>query len=544
MNYGAHFQMRVTPQSEPVPGKNMAQNNAGGFGFAVDDWTRLHRFLILGSEGGSYYATEKKLTVENAQCVMRCLDSDPIRTIDIIAQISHSGRAPKNDPAVFALAMAAGYSNPEARKYAAAALPRVCRIGTHLFQFIEAVQGFRGWGKGLRKAVAGWYEGKTADELAYQVVKYQQRNGVSHRDVLRLAHVQTDDQLRQAIYRWVVGGDAHEREVKRGKGENQRVTNYGDTQGWHSLIVALQKARVSDEKTVCHLIRIHDLPRECIPTEHLNSPEVWGALLEKMPLTALVRSLAKMTGVGLVTPMSDAAKLVADKLGDQEHIRKSRLHPLAILLALKTYAAGHGEKGKLSWIPVDTINDALDSAFYLAFGNVEPANKRTLIGLDVSGSMSSTIAGTTLSCAEAGAAMAMIQARTEPQYQLMAFAESFRPIDISKASRLSDVVRLTKGLNFGGTDCALPMIQAQQKGWQVDTFAVYTDSETWAGGIQPCQALVRYREKTGIPARLVVVGMTSGGFTIADPTDAGMLDVVGFDAATPQIITDFSAGRV
>ena len=51
-----------------------------------------------------------------------------------------------------------------------------------------------------------------------------------------------------------------------------------------------------------------------------------------------------------------------------------------------------------------------------------------------------------------------------------------------------------------------------------------------------------YREQTGIAARLVVVGMVSNGFTIADPDDAGMLDVVGFDTATPQLIADFARG--
>ena len=95
---------------------------------------------------------------------------------------------------------------------------------------------------------------------------------------------------------------------------------------------------------------------------------------------------------------------------------------------------------------------------------------------------------------------------------------------------------------MGGTDCALPMLWALEPGVEVDTFAVLTDSETWHGDIHPVQALRRYRERTGIPARLVVVAMVSNGFTIADPEDAGMLDVVGFDTATPQLIADFARG--
>ena len=97
------------------------------------------------------------------------------------------------------------------------------------------------------------------------------------------------------------------------------------------------------------------------------------------------------------------------------------------------------------------------------------------------------------------------------------------------------------GLPFGGTDCALPMLWALKHRVPVDVFVVLTDSETWAGKIHPVQALRQYREQTGIPAKLIVVGMVSNGFSIADPDDAGMLDVVGFDTAAPQVMSQFAA---
>jgi 60 kDa SS-A/Ro ribonucleoprotein len=72
-------------------------------------------------------------------------------------------------------------------------------------------------------------------------------------------------------------------------------------------------------------------------------------------------------------------------------------------------------------------------------------------------------------------------------------------------------------VTFGGTDCAIPMIAAQQQNWEVDTFIVYTDNETWAGGIHPSQALAEYSRSSGFSqAKLVVVGMASNsncGFT-------------------------------
>ena len=93
-------------------------------------------------------------------------------------------------------------------------------------------------------------------------------------------------------------------------------------------------------------------------------------------------------------------------------------------------------------------------------------------------------------------------------------------------------------------DGALPMRYAQATEKAIDTFVIFTDSETWAGNVHPADALRDYRRVSNIDARLVVVGMVSNGFSIADPTDPGMLDVVGFDTATPQLISDFARGVV
>ena len=94
-------------------------------------------------------------------------------------------------------------------------------------------------------------------------------------------------------------------------------------------------------------------------------------------------------------------------------------------------------------------------------------------------------------------------------------------------------------LPFEGTDCALPMIWAREHKLNVSGFITYTDSETWAGNIHPAQALRQYRSEFVRDAKAVVVGMTSNGFTLADPNDRGMLDVAGFDMTVPAVIADF-----
>jgi 60 kDa SS-A/Ro ribonucleoprotein len=352
-----------------------------------------------------------------------------------------------------------------------------------------------------------------------------------------------------ALYRWVTCRHLDDsiayglRTVDR-KGV---VSTYKEVWGseWPEVIIAFEALQqVKGEAATKMLINAHSkvVTWEMIPTEELKHPAVWSALLPNLPMTATLRNLGRMTANGCLKPMSEDAKIVVDRLTNQEAIKAARIHPVAVLAALGTYSQGHGERGKLEWKPIPQIVDALDHAFYLAFGNVEPTGKRTLLALDVSGSMAwGEIAGIpSLTPARGATAMALVTARTEPNYYTMGFSTTFKNLGITAKDTLVSAMKKTSDQNFGGTDCALPMVWAAKEGIEVDTFVIYTDDETWAGDLHPFQALQLYRKKTGIPAKLVVVAMTSNGFTLADPNDAGMLDVVGFDTATPQLISDFS----
>jgi len=524
------FSTKCTPQSEQIPGAKQVRNSASGYSFAVDDATRLERFLILGSEGGSYYATERALTVANAEAVKRCVVADGLATVARIVEVSEAGRAPKNDPAILALAIAATFGNDETRRAALGAVPRVCRTGTHLFHFAEFVNGMRGWGRGLRAAVANWYESKTPEDLAYQALKYQQRDGWGHRDLLRLAHPKPWTEQHRALYHWITQGWAEVGTEPNPDAALRRVWAFE------------QAKRATSAAEVRQLILDFGLPREAVPTQYLGSAAVWDALLAApMPMTAMIRNLATMTRIGLLEPGSDATATVVAQLKDAKRLKAARVHPIAALSALKTYAQGRGERGNGVWTPVPAIVDALDAAFYMAFDSVEPTGKRWLLALDVSGSMGSgVVAGVPgLTPRVASAAMAMVTAATEETYQMVAFQETLLPLAITPRQRLDDVLSTISGLPFGATDCAQPMIWAQKNRVKADVFVIYTDSETWFGNIHPVQALREYRDRMGIPAKLIVVGMVGNRFTIADPDDAGMLDVVGFDTAAPNLIADF-----
>ncbi len=552
-----------TPQSAPLPETTQVANSAGGYSWAVDEWSRLRRFLILGSEGGSYYASERALTLENANNVLKCIQADGVRAVNEIVAISQEGRAPKNDPAIFALALAVTKGDEATRQAAFKALPEVCRIGTHLFTFAELVNGMRGWGRGLRRAVGGWYMAMDNRSLAYQLVKYRQRNGWTHTDTLRLAHPTPANDTQGAIFKWVTykpkeNGTGGMAQPEANPVEWAEALNAPEDQALAFIWAFERVQKAADAGTVVKLIEAYDLPREALPTQWLNDPDVWTALLPKMPMTALIRNLGVMSRIGLLKPLSEVENTVVERLTNADMLRKARVHPIAGLIALRAYALGYALKGKANrrgyvapeksagWTPTPRLLDALDTAFELAFKNVEPTNKRIMLALDVSGSMSGgMVAGVLgLTPREGSAAMAMVTARSEPNYTVVSFQDKIVPLNISARMRLTDVVSMTNNLPFGRTDCAQPMLYALEHKIAVDTFVIYTDSETWFGPIHPAIALRDYREKMGIPARMVVVGMVSNGFTVADPDDAGMLDIVGFDASAPALIADFARGEV
>lgn len=559
-----HGSTKKTPQSEPMR-PDQVENSAGGHVFSIGAFERLKRFLILGAEGGTYYVGERDFVRGNLDALREATEQSGTAVVSLVVDISQNGRAKSNDPALFALAYVSVHGIPEARAAAYDALPKVARIGTHLFHFIEYREGFGGWSRGLRRAVAAWYNDRPLHSLAVQLVKYRQRDGWSHRDVLRLAHVKPNSPMRDLFFRFATKGEFG--------GPNVELSD--EEAGAGNLINGFRLAQDADTASAsARLVSEYNLPREAVKPEHLTDPEVWEALLPSMPPEAMIRNLATMTRIGLVAPFKDATATVIERLHDREALERARIHPLTVLAALMTYKSGQGDRGGATWDPVAQVVDALNDAFHLAFDFVEPTGKRHLLAVDVSNSMWHAqgrygLGG--LPPATAAAVMTMVTARTEALYETVAFAgadcgrgiayelgegpsvgygglgrherRGFTPMAVTPSMRLDAVVAEYRALaHVGRTDCSLPMQYAMQAEREVDVFVIYTDNETWSGEIHPAQALAEYRRKSGIDAKLVVVGMTATDFSIADPKDPGMLDVVGFDTAAPSAIAAFARG--
>lgn len=562
---------KKTPQTEKALPRQV-KNRAGGYVFQVSDWEAMSRFLLLGTEGSTYYATEKEMTLEACKRTQACIDEDGPRAVQLIVDVSRNGRAPKNDPAIFALALCLSADNVATKQAAEKAVLEVCRIGTHILHLCEYLKDQRGWGRIARRALARWYgtRSRSADDLAYQLLKYRQRDAWSHRDAIRLTHPVSSDPTKRALFEGVVRDWDYTTEKGDWKplktvGPMQLIRSAGETSETIQLprVVEgyLRAKKATSEKETIQLIQEYRLPREMLLTESLT-PKVWAALLEhSTPMQAMIRNLGNFSKNEILNQLSDGERLVISRLTNAKAIQKAMIHPIQVLAAATTYARGHGIRGKGSWDINTRILDALDQAFYHAFKCVEPTNKRIQLAVDVSGSMGTgEVAGIPgLVPRTAAAAMAMVLSRTERDSYITAFSGGhpnghshlsrlhgvgarprMEPVNLTGRTRLDQVEQALSSADFGCTDCALPMLYAMEKKIPTDVFIILTDNETWAGPVHVHQALKMYRDKMNLPkAKLVAIAMTATEYGIADPLDPNQMNCVGFDTNVPQVLRDF-----
>ena len=499
------------------------RNHDGGAVFEIGDEAQTRRFLVIGTTGGTYYQGEREHTRENLDAVTRFVQAEPLRAAELIADISERGIAPKVDPQLFALAiMTAGTETT--RSHAFAVFDRVVRTGSHLLMWARYHKALGGKvNRSWRRTVKSWYASREADRLSYQLAKYRQRDGWAQKDLIDMSHALST------------------RSVPVMRGDQAAALHWarGDKTEWlPDLLHALEQ----EDYSATDLIAA-GASWEMLPDAELRKRETWAYLLEsgKLPMTAALRNLPRMTELEVFDPYFGNAPALAFRrmFEDEDLLRKARIHPLSILLAIRQYAMGATRSG-LVYRPLMPAVEVLNSAFYRAFETAPASGKRHLIGVDVSASMTMrTPIGLTSN--EIAAVMAMKIMATEPASLAVGFAHELRELPFNRVTSLENACKATIERSFGATDPGLLFEYALAHKIEVDTFVVITDNEVNRGRHVPDQ-LRRYRRETGIPAKLAVLATTATNFSIADPRDPGMLDIAGFGSDVPALLAEFSRG--
>jgi 60 kDa SS-A/Ro ribonucleoprotein len=533
MNYNFFTKNKTTtPQNQPIPGREveMMKGRSGGWMFDAGIWKMLRRCLLVGTTQSTYYAGKQELTEDFVTVVKQAVAENPSRVAEEILYAS-DGRAINNSAPIFALVLLSMGETPEAKQAFGEIFPQVVRTGSHFYEWLNYTKSLRGFGKIVREAGKSWLSREDVKSLAYQLLKYQQRQGFTNRDALRLFHVKPLTENHRQLYEWVVKGWAD---------LPTEIPSEALAQIW--WYEWLKRNPSETHQAILQGRLTHEM---AAPVGKMDK-EAWQLLFQEMPIGAMLRNLGSLTELGVLRADEDAnLSRVEAVLNNKEHLRKGRIHPIYVLKALKTYESG-GRLGrsKKTWSPVPRIVNILEKAVELSFDVVEPTGKVFMHAVDVSGSMSSLVADMGLSCCEIATTMALVTAKAEKNYMIRGFATEFRELNITAKDSFSSAVRKSSNQNFGGTDASVAYEWMIKNKFKADVVCFWTDSESWAGYKHPSQALAQYRKKVNPDVKAVYVTLTPYQITLVDPKDPLSWDLAGFDPSTPRIIQMLAMGEL
>ena len=534
MNYKFFTQKKSgTSQSQPIPGREaeMIQGRSGGWMFDAGIWNMLRRCLLIGTAQSTYYAGKRELTEDFVGVVNSAIAENPQRVAEEILYAS-DGRAINNNAPIFALVLLSMGETPEAKKAFQEIFAQVVRTGSHFYEWLSYTKSLRGFGKVVREVGKNWLSREDVKGLAYQLLKYQQRQGFSHRDALRLFHVKPPTEDHRQLFEWVV-------------------------KGWEDLPTEIPSEALAQIWWYEWLKQNPDQTHQAISQGHLThemaapvgkmDKQAWQLLFNEMPIGAMLRNLGSLTELGVLRS-DEKANLgrVEAVLNSKDYLRKGRIHPIEVLKALKTYQSG-GRLGRSqkTWNPVSRIVDILEKAVELSFDVVQPTDKVFMHAVDVSGSMSGAVVQSVgLSCCEIATTMALVTAKAEKNYMIRGFATDFRDLGITKRDSFSSAIAKASNQNFGGTDASVAYDWMIKNKFKADVVCFWTDSESWAGYKHPSQALAQYRQKVNPNIKAVYITLAPYQITLVDPKDPLSWDLGGFDPGTPRIIQMLATGEL
>ena len=557
----------------------------------------ITRILIFGTKNNKYSSNMKELDEETKIYLENQIQAgNGFEILDCVKEIYKNSRAPKQDTTLMVHAMLCR-AEDEKLRVASLEFLKNYRTISHLYtwkKFHANIGGSKGFGRAVKRNLNEWILNKEPQELAYQITKYVNRGDWGIADFLKCIHTKTgtgDDRGANAVVGAnavganAVGANAVCETKKSKKHLNLPATpidlvlRYA-VEGYAAMDKLAQKYNLIMDKTYLYLraiefaktkplidqsnidflIRlIHKfrLTREQVPTNSLALGNVLTALLcdenktkITMPLTALLRNLANMTRLDVFEDI-DVLSILTSHLTNKDIITKAHIHPVSVLTTWFTYRIGSSKKSKHTWCPVPAIIDALEEMFYLSFSNVASMDKKLCFLIDCSGSMGSDSLCEGITNAEAAALLAMIFARgtnssgNKHAFYLFSSGDNTGLFNVSDVihenAKFEEVLNAVQRSDWASTDISKGILFAKEQKIAYDGFVVITDNDVNTG-IKPSIALQEYRNEMQIDAKLAVVATQLSDYSIADPSDKGMLDICGFDSYGPKILHEFFSG--
>jgi 60 kDa SS-A/Ro ribonucleoprotein len=509
------------------------RNEAGGVAYQFTPKHALAQLAATGCFNGTYYAQADEQLATLLALVGQVDDNAFLAKLAVCAR----QKALMKDMPV-ALLVALSKRDPALLRKVFDRVVDNGRALRTLVQFVRSGQfGRKGLSYALQRAVQRWLNAASVEKLLSASIG----NDPSLRDVLRLARPTPKDNARRALFGWLTNkpvekwAPATEADLPE---EVQSLTAFRNTKNVATQVEILERLLV----------------RWDLLADTAQGPEVWTAIARKMGPQALRMNLNTLVRHGVIgqDAKSDMVDYVAARLADPDEIRRSRQFPYQFLAAYMN--AGDEVPQK--------IKAALHKAAEIACGNVPELPGPVVIGLDVSGSMSSAVTGnrgrgatSKMRCVDVAALFAAAILRRNPDSMVIPFDTMAYEAKVDPGDTVLSLAQRLAAYGGGGTNCSLPLAAANSR-YANRKFAgcvLVSDNESWVGTgrngstavMTEWQAFirnqVRLHGKGSAGPKLVCIDLQPYTTTQAPERD-DILNVGGFSDAVFSVVAAFLAG--
>ncbi|HEY7310252.1 MAG TPA: TROVE domain-containing protein [Gemmataceae bacterium] len=436
-----------------------ARNEAGGVAYRLTPRHALAQLATTGCFNNVYYSdAEQQLAVLLA--LVEQVDDNVY--LAKLAVYSRQRAFLKDMPA--ALLVLLSKRDPELFHRVFERVVDNGRVLRTLFQMILSGQfGRKSLSYALQRAFQRWLNAAGVGTLLSASIG----NDPSLRDVLHLARPTPSDNARRALFGFLTDKPV----------EKWAPATAADLPREVADLIAFRRAD-SEAGQIAILERARF--RWDLLADSTRGPSVWKAMARQMGPQALRMNLNTLVRHEALAGDLEMVAYVARRIADADEIRRGRQFPYQYLSA---YLSAESN------VP-QAIREALGQAAETACGNVPQLSEPIVIGVDVSGSMGSPLTGqrgrgatSKMRCVDVAALFAAALLRRNPDSVVVPFDTAAYRADVSANDRILDVAAYLARFGGGGTDCSLPLAEANRT-YRDRRFAgcvLVSDMESWIG---------------------------------------------------------------
>jgi 60 kDa SS-A/Ro ribonucleoprotein len=502
-------------------------NEAGGAAYRLSPRHALAQLAATGCFNGVYY-TDAAQQLDTLRGLVEQVEDNTF--LAKLALYSRERAYMKDMPA--ALLLVLSRRDPELFQRAFDRVVDNGRVLRPQLQMVRSGQfGRRSLSYGLQRAFQRWLNTASVGQLLSASIGHDP----SLRDVLRLARPTPTDNARRALFGWLA-----DRPV-----EKWAPATLADLPEEVGALIAFRRAETETEQVA--LLERWRFRWDLLADTALGAA-VWKAIARQMGPQALRMNLNTLRRHGVFADDRAMVDYVAGRLADPEEIGRARQFPYQYLAAYRNAEADLPE----------AIRQGLCQAAEVACGNVPALPGPVVIGVDVSGSMGSSVTGwrgrgatSKLRCVDVAALFAAALIRRNPDCVIVPFDTQAYRVDVPPSETILALADRLARYGGGGTNCSLPLAEANG-GYRDRSFVgcvLVSDCESWVGTgrhgstavMTEWERFVRNQARLGgsnVTPKLVCIDLQPYATTQAPERD-DILNVGGFSDAVFGVVSSF-----